>query len=112
MTVDWMKRYGSAAHRQAEASTEATERRGCAMSGRHSLLYKYLEHRYADTVVLTFAQIEDILGFALPDLARASREWWTNIDSDPEPGYAQSWIRAHRTATPNLLARTVVFERA
>ena len=83
------------------------------MSGKHSLLYKYLENRYANVVVLTFAEIEDILGFALPDLARVSREWWTNADSDaPERGYAQSWIRARRTATPNLVAQVVVFERA
>ena len=43
------------------------------MSGEHSLLYKYLENRYANTVILTFAEIEDILGFALPDPARVSR---------------------------------------
>jgi hypothetical protein len=113
MPLDWLKRHGSMANRQAEAATEAAQRHGCAMSGKHSLLYKYLENRYANVVVLTFAEIEDILGFALPELARASREWWTNADADArEPGYAQSWIRAHRTATPNLLAKTVVFERA
>ena len=113
MPLDWMKRHGSPAHRQAEAATEAAQRHGCAMSGEHSLLYKYLENRYANTVVLTFAEIEDILGFALPDPARVSREWWTDADSDaPETGYAQSWIQAHRTTTPNLQAQTVVFERA
>ena len=113
MPLDWLKRHGSLAHKQAEAATEAAQRHGCAMSGKHSLLYKYLENRYANVVVLTFAEIEDILGFALPELARASREWWTKAGADTaEPGYAQSWIRAHRTARPNLLAQTVVFERA
>jgi len=33
-------------------------------------LHKYLENRYADTVVLTFSQIEDLLGFVLPESAR------------------------------------------
>ena len=48
------------------------------MSGTYLLLYKYLENRYADTVVLTFAEIEDLLGFALPEQARLQREWWTD----------------------------------
>ena len=33
-------------------------------------LYAYLEHRYASVVVLTFEQIEGLLGFALPTPAR------------------------------------------
>ena len=36
------------------------------MPGTYQSLYEYLEHRYANTVVLTFAQIEDLLGFPLP----------------------------------------------
>ena len=83
------------------------------MSGKYLLLYEYLENRYANTVVLTFAEIEDLLGFTLPDLAGSRQEWWTdgkvNITG---PHYSDSWILASRTATPNLVARTVVFERA
>ena len=42
------------------------------MPGKHKYkaLYEYLDNRYANTVVLTFAQIEDLLGFTLPDPAR------------------------------------------
>jgi hypothetical protein len=83
------------------------------MSGKYLSLYTYLEKRYANTVVLTFAEIEDLLGFTLPDLARLHQEWWTNADPNAErPSYSDSWILASRTARPNLLARTVVFERA
>ena len=82
------------------------------MSGTYLLLYKYLENRYADTVVLTFAQIEDLLGFTLPDQARLHREWWTDAATKAAgPNYSDSWILASRTAVPNLLAQTVVFER-
>ena len=98
----------------ADTNTErdAAKRRGAAMSGNYSWLYKYLENRYANTVVLTFAEIEDLLGFALPDPARLRQDWWTNTDPDPAtPNYSHSWILASRTATPNLLAQTVVFER-
>jgi hypothetical protein len=82
------------------------------MSGKYQSLYKYLVGRYADNVVLTFAQIEDLLGFALPDLARRHAEWWTAPDPNGDgPTYSDSWILAGRTAKPNLLARTVAFER-
>jgi hypothetical protein len=83
------------------------------MSGKYRLLYKYLDERYADTVVLTFAEVEDLLGFTLPDQARLHTEWWTNREATvADANYADSWILASRTAVPNLLAQTVAFERA
>ena len=110
--LDWMKRGGSSAHRH-EAHAEQAKPAGRAMSGRYLLLYKYLENRYANMVVLTFAEIEDLLGFALPDQARLRREWWTDRQTTgPDPNHADSWVLASRTATPNLIARTVAFERA
>ena len=76
-------------------------------------LHKYLDDRFANTVVLTFAEIEDLLGSALPDLARLEQAWWANMDADRTPSdQARSWTEASRTATPNLLAKIVVFERA
>jgi hypothetical protein len=75
------------------------------------LLYKYLDERYADTVVLTFAQVEDVLGFALPALARQQTTWWTETPDAAMPNYSDSWILADRTALPNLLAKTVAFDR-
>ena len=71
-------------------------------------LYTYLEHRYASNVVLTFEQMEALLGFALPASARAERDWWTTAHGD---GHSDAWTSARRTATPNLPARTVAFER-
>jgi hypothetical protein len=75
-------------------------------------LHKYLENRYADTVVLTFSQIEDLLGFALPESAHREPGWWADADADDIPSaQARSWTQAHRSATPNLPAHTVSFER-
>ena len=76
-------------------------------------LHKYLNDRFADAVVLTFAEIEDLIGGELPALARQNAEWWTT----PDPaaggcGLADSWILANRTARPNLRALTVAFDRA
>ena len=36
-------------------------------------LHKYLVNRFADSVVLTFAQLEDLTGCPLPDSARAQQ---------------------------------------
>jgi hypothetical protein len=108
-----MKRRWSTPYSEREVLVETAKPRGRVMAGKYLLLYKYLENRYADTVVLTFAQIEDLLGFALPDRARLHREWWTAAETSADgPNYSDSWILASRTALPNLMARTVVFERA
>jgi len=83
------------------------------MSGKYRLLYEHLQNRYADTVVLTFGQIESLLGFALPDQARLNKQWWTNAPvTAPELNHSESWVLARRVATPNLQAQTVAFERA
>jgi hypothetical protein len=98
-------------HREPEVpvKTPPHKRR---MSGKYQALYVYLEHRYADTVVLTFEQIESLLGFALPDGARTQGEWWTSPGTGAVPsGHGDAWILASRTAMPNFQARTVVFER-
>jgi hypothetical protein len=83
------------------------------MSGRYLLLYNYLHNRYADTVVLTFGQIESLIGFALPDQARFDRQWWSNPKSTAaRTSHSDAWVLARRVATPNLPGQTVVFERA
>ena len=79
------------------------------MPATYKALYQYLDDRYAYTVVLTFAQIEDLLGFKLPDSARVDQEWWANADPNDTPHpHSRSWTLASRTATPNLQAQTVV----
>jgi hypothetical protein len=72
-------------------------------------LYRYLERRYASSVVLTFEQMEALLGFALPASASTEPDWWTTAVVPTR--YSAAWTGAGRTATPNLLARTVTFER-
>jgi len=75
-------------------------------------LHKYLDGRYADTVVLTMAQIEDLLGNPLPEAAHSDAAWWSNADGDAAPSpQSRSWRRANRTAQPNIKAAIVVFDR-
>ena len=81
-------------------------------SGKYQFLYKYLVTRYADRVVLTFGQIEDLLVFSLPAPARADSTWWMNAAAETaESRCSDAWTLAHRTASPNLAAGHVVFER-
>ena len=108
--LDWMKR--QTGDTTPEPGADATLPRKGRMSGKYLALYTHLENRYADTVVLTFRQIEDLLGFPLPERARTDREWWTNAAiSTIGDRYSDGWILAGRSATPNLLAQNVVFER-
>jgi hypothetical protein len=107
----WLERRRSIPHPQPEPDAAPSGR--AVISGKYLSLYTYLEKRYANRVVLTFAEIEDLLGFSLPDLARRREDWWTKPDRDTtRAGYSDSWVLANRTARPNLLARTVVFDRA
>ena len=80
--------------------------------GEYQLLFKYLHERYANRVVLTFAEIEDLLGFALPGPARQDREWWGGAGSTAlRSAQSNSWIMASRTAVVNMPAQSVVFDR-
>src|SRR5436309_9734430 len=107
--LNWMKKRGPAAHLPREPDSEPQP----VMSGKYLLLYKYLQNRYADTVVLTFGQIESLIGFALPEQARLNQQWWSNAQpTTAGSDYSDCWILARRIATPNLLAQTVAFERA
>ena len=109
--MEWMKRRAPIA-RDRPADVESPGPFRFAAAGQYKALYKYLDERYANTVVLTFAEIEDLLGFTLPDPARVQKEWWTGADGAPAAAHSSSWTLARRTASPNLLAQTVVFERA
>ena len=111
--LEWFKRRQSTARPRSESVVETVKAQRPVMSGKYVSLYKYLDGRFADRVVLKFTEIEDLLGFALPDLARLSEEWWTKPDtSSAPPRFSDSWVLAKRTARPNLLALTVVFDRA
>jgi hypothetical protein len=110
--LEWMKKRGSTVHEEARADPDATKRHSQRNAGKYRSLYEYLEKRYANTVVLTFRQLEDLLGFSLPDLARTDPAWWTTADiSSAEVRCSDAWTLASRTARPNLMAQTVAFER-
>jgi hypothetical protein len=108
----WMTDWGSIAIDRVTPDPAVTARGPHVASGKYVPLYRYLQNRYADVIVLTFGQIEDLLGFALPQLAHTYHAWWTLGSTNVKgPQHSDAWTLAGRTATPNLQAKTVVFER-
>jgi len=114
----WIKRRALIARHLTRSDAPAAKPLGMMLpramkvSGKYGPLHEYLANRFADIVVLTFAQIEDLVGGALPDTARLRHEWWTGTGSAADKSsFSEAWILAGRTASPNLLARTVAFER-
>ena len=104
----WWHRATPIAERPAAAFP--IERSTSRVPAEYLSLHTYLEHRYASIVVLTFEQMEALLGFALPAPACTDRDWWTGAALDTHR-HSAAWVAAGRTATPNLPARTVTFER-
>jgi hypothetical protein len=82
------------------------------MGGEFQALQKYLQDRFADRIVLSFSEIEDLVGFGLPDRARASEAWWVSDDAAaPRSAVAEAWTAAGRTAVVNMASQSVAFER-
>lgn len=97
----------TAPERDAVASINVRQPR---IAGQYASLHAYLERRFASNVVLTFEQIESLLGFALPAPAATQPDWWTT-EAPHADHHSEAWTRAGRSATPNLPARTIAFER-
>jgi hypothetical protein len=79
--------------------------------GKYAPLYHYLQQKQGSEWAATFAGLESILGFNLPDSARLYRPWWAN---DRKSGHSQSmaWTLAGwRTAQVDLDAETLLFRR-
>ena len=70
---------------------------------------RYLDRRFAVTVVLTFEQIEALLGFAPPPPAFADAEWWTGASEKGSPLGCMDRRASQRS--PPTGARIVAFER-
>jgi hypothetical protein len=66
----------------------------------------YLQSRTEPVVILSFSEIERIVG-PLPRSARQHRAWWSN--STASRHQARYWIDARRQATPDFNAGVVRF---
>ena len=73
-------------------------------------LYHHLKHQRGERVVMTFAQIEAILGQRLPASARAGKAFWSNRASGGLQ--ADAWLEAGlETVEIDLRRRRVAWSR-
>jgi hypothetical protein len=105
---DWIK------GRRARAGPDLRSATLPVQAGReraeYQVLCDYLRDRHANRIVLTFSEIESLLGFSLPEDARAQSTWWDAVPAG-SPSVHAAWTLAGRTPTANLMAQTVAFER-
>jgi hypothetical protein len=107
--LEWLKERRRAA---TIATGPMTPRAVAKPAGKYGALQKYLQDRYANTVVLSLDQIEDLLGFPLPEEAKTDPKWWTEDEASAHPSQSLAWTSAQMTVQPNLAAHIVAFERA
>lgn len=73
-------------------------------------LFEHLQHCHQAAVMLTFAEIETLMGCSLPESARRKRNWWSNRDS-PSALQAIAWISAgYQVESVNLTQQIVTFK--
>jgi hypothetical protein len=77
--------------------------------GRYDKLKHFLKNAKGANVDMTFAQIEGVLGRALPPSASKHRAWWSN---NPDNNVmTKAWLEAgYQTIDVDMGARTVTFE--
>ncbi|WP_353227949.1 hypothetical protein [Novosphingobium sp.] len=79
--------------------------------GKYDPLRRYLETRDDDSWEASLADVESVLGFALPNSAYTYYAWWANETSGSH-SHAKSWQEAGwHTRDVNLKANQLRFER-
>jgi hypothetical protein len=95
----------------AGISQNISENKRGATGGKYNALHTYLLGLDKTEWRARFAEIEKILGFALPSSARNYAAWWANTADGSHP-HSAAWTAAGwRTSNLNLTGETVWFTR-
>lgn len=80
------------------------------MTTKYQPLIKALDKRKAERISMSFSDIEKLLGFDLPPVARKFRSWWSN-----NPGNSvmtKAWVDAgYRSTEVDVAGEHLVFTR-
>ena len=77
---------------------------------KYTPLKLHLRAQVTAEVPMTFAEVESILGFRLPNSAYKHRPWWANETKGHV--HAQAWLETgYETAQVNMDARKLVFRK-
>jgi hypothetical protein len=75
-------------------------------------LYKWLSRCKQTSARMSFSELEQILGFPLPDTATLRPQWWANEQSSKTRHVqCKAWLDAGFNAHPNLSDEIVVFTK-
>lgn len=78
---------------------------------KYERLNDHLRHQTASEVPMTFAEIEALIGAALPPSARKHRPWWSNNSANSAATHA--WLDAgYETERVDMGGERLVFRRA
>ena len=78
--------------------------------GKYDPLRKYLANCGKDEILMTFADMERIIGSPLPKSAVSHAEWWANESNDSSRhSHAKAWYNAGYKARANRPEKKVVF---
>ena len=81
-------------------------------SGKYLPLYRELERLAVNRWDATFADVEGVLGFRLPDSARDHPAWWGNETGAKTHSHARAWLAAgFETSQVRLDTERVTFRR-
>ena len=81
--------------------------------GKYDSLEKYLANYGKEEIIMTFADIERIIGFSLPASAVNHAEWWANEGKDSSfHSHTKAWRSAGYKVRANRPERKVVFFKA
>ena len=78
------------------------------INSKYDPLYQYLKSTKQLNVTLTYKEVEEILGFNLPNSAYQHQAWW---DGASQHTQSKAWSTAFYTAKPNLKEKKVEFTR-
>lgn len=101
---------GTSDHATTGVSVAETSVAHKPVRGRYAPLYRYFLEAEDDSVNLTFAEVEDILGAQLPASAREHRSVWANSEGS---FLGRIWLRAGwHLERIDMRREEVRFERA
>ena len=76
--------------------------------GKYAPLEEFLATQEESTVLLTYGQMEELLGFSLPNSAYKHRAWWSN----GKKGGSKFWLRVGWLVDTVLLNEKVTFRKS
>lgn len=93
------------------AMTREERLRRTVERGKYALLHRHLRARGGQEWRVSFTDLEELLGFTLPESARVHRPWWSNQRNGGH-GHALAWqVAGWKTRAVDLEQETLVFER-